>query len=607
MTRAFAILTVFALAALASVGVQTEAGDERATKVIEGPFDLRRVRRVSFALTCDDVGQVRRSYLYFKSGAGSYVVPFRAAKAGCREIVVDRSDCIREEGRVAGWGKVSSVTVSFWHDRGNPPKWSVSDFRPRNEPYEVVVITANRCVHGVSRQLSSVGLHPLLLGADEVDDAILAPAQMIVPIGGKTPYPEVAQRAIAAFKARGGGVFTLEDRLTAKKHPERLPELVERRQPSLAAVLAADRPRRERIAAENARAAAEFPAFMRAGGEDEIRAVDCHIAYGPERVVHPEDWEDWNANCAYLKGLGFNALCVNVCRGGIAFYRSDVLPEAPEVATKGDSVDLIRKACGRHGLKFIAWKVCFRSREGMKTPAFEKWIAEGRSATTIDGKADDEWLCPVDPRNRRLEVEAFVELAKRRPWAVSLDYIRYPDDSRCFCDRCRAAFEAEIGRTVAKWPRSVRSDPELRAKWQVFRRGTITSLVREIAKRVRAEAPGVKIRASVFRYPRGDALTVAQDWSAWCREGLVDVIAPMDGAADTDELRRMLALQKPAAGDRVLTPSYYPSTHEDPDFGARELMDQIGVGRAAGLPGFGVFTFDNRLIRMLTPGKEKPE
>ena len=417
-------------------------------------------------------------------------------------------------------------------------------------------------------------------------------------------YKLGAEAPIAAFKARGGGVLTLEDRLTAKKHPERLPELVERRQPSLAAVLAADRPRRERIAAENARAAAEFPAFMRAGGEDEIRAADCHVAYGPERVAKPEDWEDWNANCAYLKGLGFNALCVNVCRGGIAFYRSAVLPMAAEVETKGDSIDLIKRACEKHGLRFIAWKVCFRSRVGMKTPAFEKWIADGRGAVDYAGKRDDEWLCPVRPENRALEVEALVELAKRRPWAISLDYIRYSSSEWCFCDACRTAFERYVGRSVADWPKTVRADAGLSLKWNEFRKESITGIVRDVVRRVRAEAPGVKVHASVFRFPRGDALSVAQDWGRWCREGWLDVVAPMDGADATTALNSYLNAQKADRADAVLVPTLYPSTWTDPMLGAKDLMEQIRTCRAAGLPGFGVFTFDGKFINMISNEKE---
>ena len=300
-----------------------------------------------------------------------------------------------------------------------------------------------------------------------------------------------------------------------------------------------ERRRREILAAR------EFPAFMRAGGDGEYRDIACHTAYGPEYMDGDPRWEDWDANCATLKSLGFNALCVNVARGGIAFYDSRVLPVAPEVAAKGDSVDLISKACRKHGMRFVAWKVCLHSRRGMMTPQFEKWIADGRGVVNFDGTRDVTTLCPTRPENRALEIDAIVELAKRRPWAVSLDYIRYEGPDWCFCSHCRKEFERFCGENVEKWPSAVREDKTLNRKWETFRRRTITGLVREAVRRVRNEAPGVKIRADVFKRPQGDALSVAQEWGEWCKEGLLDIASPMDGGelADVAHSNRGLLAQ----------------------------------------------------------------
>lgn len=590
-----------ALLAAGFFGLAVRAEDVRERIEFDGPFDLKCVQKMSFAFDCDDVSRAYRTFLYVKSGEGCYVIPFALRQNGRNEVVVDRNDCVREEGKVAGWGKVSKAIVSFWHDREKSPKWSVSGFTFAKTPYDAVVVTADRCIHQYPLTLSTVGLGALLIGANELDDEVLAPAKLVVPIGGKTPYPKTANEAIARFKKNGGTALSYEDRMTASIDPLKLAELVERRQPALAGKLAAHRHFSEQARAENAKAAAAFSAFMTAGGEGEIRAIDCHTAYGPERVADLAKWENWDANCAFLKKLGFNALCVNVCRGGIAFYKSDVLPMSPEVAEKGDCLDLIQRACDKHGMKFIAWRVCFRSRKGMKTPEFEKWIAEGRGAVSFDGKLDDEWLCPVNPTNRKLEIEALVELAKRRPWAISLDYIRYPSEDWCACEHCRRLFEKHVGRAIEGWPKAVKGDPALLQKWREFRQASISSLVKAVSKRVREEAPGVKIRASVFRYPQGDARSVAQDWSRWCQEGWVDVIAPMDGADNKETIAQLVKIQREAAGGALLTPSCYPSTWKDPMLGIRDLMDQVRTIREAKVAGFGVFTFDGKTINMLDP------
>ncbi|MBR4652329.1 MAG: family 10 glycosylhydrolase [Kiritimatiellae bacterium] len=573
------------------------AVDVREKHIFKGPFDMHVASGVSFAFTCDKPREVQRRYVYFKSGDGCYVVPFSVKSAGRSVIAVSRNACVREEGRVAGWGNIQEIMVSFWREDTSPVNWSASDVALRTEPYVAVVSVPGSCVHDYPKRLEACGLSTLLVGAAELDDQVLASAKLLVPIWGKKPYPESAQKAMKRFTARGGRVFPVKERLAANTHRKLLLAL-SARCPDMKDVFDRKLVELEMQAKRAAEVAAGFPAFMRAGGEDEIRGMSCHTAYGPEGVQNDPKWENWDRNCRLLKAAGFNAVNVNVARGGIAFYESKVLPMSPEVATKGDSVELIKKACDKYGMKFIAWKVCFRSRVGMKTPAFEKWIAEGRGAVSYGGDRNDEWLCPTRPENRALEIESLVELAKRRPWAISLDYIRYHGTDWCFCEHCRKEFEAFSGETVADWPKGVRKRKALEEKWEAFRRHTITSLVREVARRVRAEAPGVKIRADLIGRARGSALSVGQEWNAWCREGLLDIAGPMDGG-DADTLKDRLPRQIADVGDaRRMLPTYYPSMLPS-GANAADLEDIIRVGREAGIMGFSLFRFDGRLIEML--------
>ena len=588
--KAFAFLLPFSVLTAGAV-------DVREKHIFKGPFDLHTANGISFAFSCDKPGEVQRRYVYFKSGNGHYVAPFSVKSSGHSVIAVNRNACVREEGKVSGWKNVSEIMVSFWHEDTSPVTWSASDVALRTEPYVAVVSVPGPCAHDYPKRLEACGLSTLLVAAAELDDRVLASAKLLVPIWGKKPYPDSAQQAMKRFTARGGKVFPVKDRLAANTHRKLLLAL-SARCPDLKDVFDQKLAELEVQAKRDAVAAAGFPAFMRAGGEDEIRGVSCHTAYGPELVGNDPKWENWDRNCRLLKAAGFNAVNVNVARGGIAFYESKVLPMSPEVATKGDSVDLIKKACDKYGMKFIAWKVCFRSRVGMKTPAFERWIAEGRGAVSYGGERNDEWLCPVRPENRALEIESLVELAKRRPWAISLDYIRYHGTDWCFCEHCHKAFEVFAGETVADWPKGVHKNKTLEEKWEAFRRHTITSLVREVARRVRAEVPGVKIRADLFSRARGDALTVGQEWDAWCREGILDIAGPMDGGS-ADLLKERLPGQIAyAGGAHRMMPTYYPSMLPS-GANAADLEDIIRVGREAGLLGFSLFRFDGRLIEML--------
>ena len=592
--KAFAFLLPFSVLTAGAV-------DVREKHIFKGPFNMQTARGVTFTFTCADHNAVQRRHVYFMSGKGCYVVPFSVKADGRGVITVNRNACIREEGEVAGWSQVREIMVSFWRDDSKPVKWSASDLEISKKPYDAVVSVADRCVHSFANRLEECGLSTLLINTSELDDRVLASVKLLVPVGGKTPCPPSASDAIARFKARGGTVLPIQERLAASTH-QKLLELLVKRLPDMKDAFARKLVELEEQRKRAAVAAAGFPAFMRAGGEDEIRSVSCHTAYGPENVQDDPKWENWDRNCRLLKAAGFNAVDVNVARGGIAFYESKVLPMSTEVATKGDSVDLIKRACDKYGMKFIAWKVCFRSRVGMKTPAFEKWIAEGRGAVSYGGERNDEWLCPTRPENRALEIESLVELAKRRPWAITLDYIRYHGTDWCFCEHCHKAFEAFSGETVADWPKGARKNKAIEEKWEAFRRHTIASLVREVARRVRAEAPGVKIRADLFGRARGNALTVGQEWDAWCREGILDIAGPMDGGS-ADWLKYNLPGQISCAGGaRRMMPTYYPSMLP-PGANAADLEDIIRVGRDAGILGFSLFRFDGRLIEMLALGK----
>jgi hypothetical protein len=590
------------MAACSLVFFSSFAADVREKHVFKGNFDMHTAREIVFTFVCDDHIPVQRRNVYFKSGDGYYVVPFDVRASGTNTVTVNRNRCHREEGTVAGWENVKEIMVSFFLESDKPLNCSVSDLCILDKPYDAVVAVADRCAHSFAKRLEECGLATLLVGASELDDRILSRARLLVPVAGKTGCPSLENEAVGRFKARGGKVLQIGDRLKANTQ-EKLLSLLSKIFPDRAGDFAGVMSGLRAKKLDDAKAAEGFAAFLKSGGENEIRGIDCHIAYGPELVGNDPKWEDWDRNCRLLKAAGFNALSVNVARGGIAFYESKVLPVSPEVKTKGDSVDLIKKACEKHGMKFVAWKVCFYSRVGMKTPEFENWIAEGRGAVSFSGKRSEVWLCPTRPENRALEIEAAVELAKRRPWAISLDYIRYEGPDWCFCAHCRSKFERFCGEEVEKWPSSVRKDKTINGKWETFRRRMITELVSEIARRVRTEAPGVKMRADVFKRPEGDALSVAQEWGEWCKEGLLDIASPMDGGELADVAHNVSFQMKVAAGSHLMMPTYYPSLlpkHAN----AKDVEAMISIGRRAGAPGFFLFRFDGRLIEMLALEKD---
>ena len=124
-----------------------------------------------------------------------------------------------------------------------------------------------------------------------------------------------------------------------------------------------------------------------------------------------------------------------------------------------------------------------------------------------------------------------------------------------------------------------------------FRAESVTALVREVAARVRREAPGVKISAAVFNSPHTDREGVGQDWPLWCREGLLDIVCPMDYTVSPLLLKSMVEAQKAAGGKAKVIPGLGLSLWPKGVDKVRNAAEQIEVVRKAGLDGFIFFNY----------------
>lgn len=328
---------------------------------------------------------------------------------------------------------------------------------------------------------------------------------------------------------------------------------------------------RERRAAMKTVRMRDTIAALSPGPANEFRAFWCHSPDGMPGMT-------WDESVKYLKDSGFNALLVNLAWGGWARF---------------DKFDEIKAACRKYGVKMHVWKVCWHMWWKGPEEVLAPIERAGRCAVGADGFRE-RWLCPNDAANRKLEADLFAELAKSGPDGVHFDYIRYPDANRCFCERCRALFEKRIGRKVDGWPQSVRTDAALAEAWNDFRRETITSFVREVSRRVRAEAPGVELSAAVLRNPVLSRNGVAQDWTAWCAEGLLDFICPMDYIDSPRTFESTVARQKELVGKVRLYPGIGLSADgADRTTRTRRTAEQIQKVRELGLSGFVIFNFDN--------------
>jgi len=138
---------------------------------------------------------------------------------------------------------------------------------------------------------------------------------------------------------------------------------------------------------------------------------------------------------------------------------------------------------------------------------------------------------PALPAVRAYEISFMLEVVKMYgvDW-VHLDYIRYP----CEPDEPFFSFDAEslrlfkedTGIDMAALKARDTGNPHWNA-WLRWNTDRVTVFVRELRDALEASGRRIKISAAVFPDAANARVMIGQDWAAWGRDGLVDMLNPM--------------------------------------------------------------------------------
>lgn len=342
--------------------------------------------------------------------------------------------------------------------------------------------------------------------------------------------------------------------------------------------------------------------FLRQKPKDkEFRAFWCHSAYGVKGMT-------WDEAIKRLKDNGFNAIFTNMLWGGVAFYPSDVLPVASDIAEKGDQLAECLAACRKYGVEIHVWKVNWNLGHAVPPSHVDAMRAAHRLQQSFEGE-EQPWLCPSNPDNQKLELDSLTELVRKYSVdGIHFDYIRYPNPSYCFCDPCRQRFEASTGKPVTDWPTDVRPKGDRREEWITFCQNNITGVVKSVSEEARKIRPEVKISAAVFRNWDTDSRSVMQDWKLWCERGYLDFVCPMNYTTSTSTFNRWIAKQKEWAGPAKLLPGIGASATGISQT-AEDVIEQIEITRKHNTDGFLIFNYGlreaNEILPMLGLGETK--
>ena len=213
------------------------------------------------------------------------------------------------------------------------------------------------------------------------------------------------------------------------------------------------------------------------------------------------------------------------------------------VLVGGGDAGMHAEAAHAEGLVLHRWIWTLnRSGDRQVAEAHPEWFSvsrEGKSSLTDPPYVGYyKWLCPT-----RLPVREYlagkVDEVAAIPGvdAVHLDYVRHPDvilprnlwekyglvqDHEmaefdfCYCEVCRARFEAETGRDPVGL-----EDAASDVEWRRFRWRMVTETVQELTRATHAR--GKAISAAVFPTPRIARELVRQEWDRWP----LDIVFPM--------------------------------------------------------------------------------
>lgn len=300
----------------------------------------------------------------------------------------------------------------------------------------------------------------------------------------------------------------------------------------------------------------------------------------------------WEETMRNLRAANINAVMPRFCSAGVAYFPSQYLPHASFLKQNGDQLAQATEAGRKYGIPVHARMLAlfvYEAPEGVR----EQYRKAERLMVSTTGETEN-WLCPINPLNRQAVLGACLEMARYPVAGIQLDYIRYPWKTYCYCKRCRAKFEQDLGVTVSRWPFDC-IEGKYRGRFADWRREQVTSLVRELRRRLREVDPNLLLSAAVFVNWEGHRESFGQDWKAWVDEGLLDFVCPMDYFAEEETFASWVMKQRQwTAWEVPMCVGIGPRVEKlrlDP----QRVLTQIELSRQLGGDGWVLFEYDETL------------
>jgi uncharacterized lipoprotein YddW (UPF0748 family) len=254
-----------------------------------------------------------------------------------------------------------------------------------------------------------------------------------------------------------------------------------------------------------------------------VRAVWMHPGFfGSEKTAALEKIRQ---TLDEYKLAGINTLIMLVKdTAGYVFYKSDIGVAAP--GWDWDFFGEFLAEARKRDMQVHPWFCVFpESAIVGQVRQHPEWLITGPRREMV-GVAN-----PALPAVRKYELSLMLEVAARykTDW-IHLDYIRFP----CEPTEPFFSFDSETLKLFQEYSgvdlntvRAHDSGNMVWNKWLEWNRTRVTAFVRELRDALKGTGRAVKISAAVFPNADNAKVLIGQDWAAWAREKLVDMLCPM--------------------------------------------------------------------------------
>lgn len=250
---------------------------------------------------------------------------------------------------------------------------------------------------------------------------------------------------------------------------------------------------------------------------------------------------------------GFDTLLWQVRGNATAFYDSPYEPWGEQLGGRDPGFDPLSLAISlarRKGLAIHAWVNVMPAWWGTEPPAEPKQLYHTRpewmwydqfGARQALSERFYVSVNPCLPEVRSYLVLVFADLVERYDLdGLHLDYVRFPNEPPATPAGSGLDYPRDA-RTLALFRHETGADPDAKpVLWNQWRASKVTELVRRVRHAAQGHRPDLVLSAAVAPLPeRG--LEHFQDVRTWAREGLLDVVFPMNYTADSAQFVERMA------------------------------------------------------------------